>query len=215
MTELETQQITEIAKLSPFPMSDALKTTIVNAYHPVAGGGWGFHDRVYHSLEHILAVAKHFSQLEWQLPNDVFGAVLFHDAVYDVRSKDNEIKSAHLALEHGQSKRTADLILLTSKHGQLSRGDVDPDAAQFLDCDMAILAADSETYAHYEYGVAMEYLRDIDYSLYEAGRRQFLEGLLKREHFFFTSHFDEARARENIKNALKLEEVHRAASHMR
>src|SRR5262245_40584195 len=83
---LRTVMIESIAALSPFPLSSELKAALVAAYATPA--------RAYHTLEHILDVARHFSRLQWQQPREVFGAVLFHDAIYEVGREDNEQRSA-------------------------------------------------------------------------------------------------------------------------
>jgi predicted metal-dependent HD superfamily phosphohydrolase len=182
--------IDAIAALAPFRISDALKRTLVEAYATPP--------RAYHTLEHILDVAQHFSRLSWHQPRDVFGAVLFHDAVYDVSRRDNEQLSADLARGQGESERTAQLILLTAHHASPP----DADAAQFLDCDMAILCAEPAAFARYSQQIALEYVPVVGEEAYRAGRRRFLEGLLARPRIFFTARFDEARARSNIASAL-------------
>jgi predicted metal-dependent HD superfamily phosphohydrolase len=154
--------------------------------------------RAYHTLAHILDVAQHFSRLTWEQPADVFGAVLFHDAMYEAGRSDNEQRSAQLAVTHGASRHTAALILLTARHGRLERDDVGPDAAQFLDCDMAILASDPETFARYERQIAEEYVPVIGDTAYRIGRKRFVDRLLARPFIFFTPHFDEAKARANL-----------------
>jgi predicted metal-dependent HD superfamily phosphohydrolase len=186
--------IEAIATLSPFPLSAELKRALVDAYATPP--------RAYHTLEHILDVARHFSGLSWQQPNDVFGAVLFHDAVYEVGRPDNEARSAALAAQHGQSARTQALIELTARHGKLTRAELDDEAAQFLDCDMAILAAEPRAFDRYEQQIAQEYVPVVGEEAYRFGRRRFLEGLLARPHIFFTSHFDERQARDNLRRAL-------------
>jgi predicted metal-dependent HD superfamily phosphohydrolase len=184
--------IEAISALSPFPLSAELKRALVDAYATPP--------RAYHTLEHILDVARHFSQLTWQQPNDVFGAVLFHDAVYEVGKHDNEERSAQLARAHGMSELTQELIRLTARHGKIDHAA--GDAAQFLDCDMAILAAEPLAFDRYEQQIAQEYLPVVGEEAYRAGRRHFLEGLLARPHIFFTAHFDERQARDNLRRAL-------------
>lgn len=185
------EAIDAIAALAPAPLSDDLKRTLVHAYATPP--------RAYHTLEHILHVAQCFSRLTWRQPAAVFGAVLFHDAVYEVGHHDNEERSALLALAHGQPPRTAELIRLTARHGHLERADVDLDAAQFLDCDMAILASDPPTFARYEQQIAAEYVPVIGEDAYRKGRRRFVEGLLARPFIFFTPSFDDAKARDNLR----------------
>ena len=78
-----------------------------------------------------------------------------------------------------------------------------PDAAHFLDCDMAILGALPARFAEYERQVALEY-GHIDPALYQFGRRAFLEGVLGSPRIFLSDFFAqlEQRARDNIAAAL-------------
>ncbi len=102
----------------------------------------------------------------WQRPAEVYLAVLYHDAIYVAGRKDNEARSAALALQAiarapelagVDAARVEQLILLTARHGDLGPDDVDAEAALFLDCDMAILAAPEPVFAAYDRGVAEEY----------------------------------------------------------
>ncbi|MBE8228829.1 hypothetical protein IQA72_17620, partial [Leptospira borgpetersenii serovar Ballum] len=101
----------------------------------------------------------------WRQPAEVYLAVLYHDAIYEAGRKDNEARSAALALQAiaqapelagVDTARVEQLILLTARHGALGRDDVDAEAALFLDCDMAILAAPEPVFAAYDRGVAEE-----------------------------------------------------------
>jgi predicted metal-dependent HD superfamily phosphohydrolase len=146
----------------------------------------------------------------WQHPDEVYLAILFHDAIYVAGAKDNEARSAELAREAiaryalaVDVARVEELILLTARHGTLSPSDVDEEAALFLDCDMAILGSDS--FARYDAQIAEEYSA-IPRELYLAGRRRFLEKLLTVERIYLSDHFHallDARARENLRDALK------------
>lgn len=53
--------------------------------------------------------------------------------------------------------RVKALILLTARHGRLQPQDVDEEAALFLDCDMAILAAPAAVFDAYDAAIAEEY----------------------------------------------------------
>src|SRR5258708_7280841 len=113
--------------------------------------------RAYHDIHHVEEVIRRFAEVArdvgWQRPREVYLALLFHDAVYVPGSTDNETQSAELARDLVarylpdptlDRDRIAQLILLTCAHGKLSPSDVDPEAALFLDCDMAILGSDLE-----------------------------------------------------------------------
>jgi predicted metal-dependent HD superfamily phosphohydrolase len=160
--------------------------------------------RAYHTLEHVLDVARHWATQTWRQPKETFLAVLFHDAVYVAGKSDNEEKSAQLFESLcGKNERVTELIRLTALHGKTPP--VDEEAATFLDCDMAILGAPPEAFARYEQQIAQEYVPVIGEEAYALGRRRFLEGLLKRDRIFLSPAFHvrfDAQARANLRAAL-------------
>ena len=173
--------------------------------------------RHYHTLAHAAEVVRCWRELHdaglWQRPAEVWLAALFHDAIYEAGATTNEQRSAELARAaiarwlpgHGiDADRVAQLIELTARHGKLGPDDVDAEAALFLDCDMAILAAAPDAFAAYDRGIAAEYAA-VPAGAYAAGRRRFLEGLLAKDRIYLSNHFHErldARARANLKAAL-------------
>jgi predicted metal-dependent HD superfamily phosphohydrolase len=174
--------------------------------------------RAYHNFAHVKEVLRHYGEVAsgpgWEQPEEVRLAVLYHDAIYEAGRKDNEARSAELALEHMarwlpdrsiDASRVAELINLTARHGALAPGDVDRDAALFLDCDMAILAADEATFAAYDRGIAAEYRGHVPTWLFRLNRRRFLKGLLAKERIFLSDWFHErldANARINLRRAV-------------
>lgn len=136
-------------------------------------------------------------------------AAVFHDAVYNTRSRSNESDSAVMAenfiLSAGDSECRAvlaemvcKLILCTKTHS------VDPTieliSGLFLDCDLLILAAPSDIYDAYSHAIRMEYRQYSDED-YRIGRDKVLRSFLNRDRIFFTSEirakFEQA-ARANI-----------------
>lgn len=173
--------------------------------------------RAYHSFAHVQAVLGHFHQVAagpgWQAPKEVFLAILFHDAIYEAGRKDNEAKSADLARTAIETflpragldvARIEALIRLTARHGRVKPSEVDPDAAHFLDCDMAILGAPPEVFDAYDAAIAHEHRATAAF-LYRLGRRRFLKGLLRAPRIFLSDFFHQrldAPARENLRRAL-------------
>ncbi len=166
--------------------------------------------RGYHNANHIAEVLGWFDtvsdELGWKSPRDVYDAILFHDAIYDTHAQagDNETRSAELALAHGCSPRTAELIALTALHGKLARTDVDDEAALFLDCDTAILGAAPEAFDAYDRGIALEYA-SVRPDLYKQGRGAFLRMMRERPRLFLTDYFHaklDAAARANLDRAI-------------
>jgi predicted metal-dependent HD superfamily phosphohydrolase len=160
---------------------------------------YGSAGRAYHDLEHVRDVLDRFREVArdvgWAHPREVFVALLFHDAVYTPGAHDNEERSAELARESiarclpgVDGERVAWLIRVTARHGSLAPGDVDGEAALFLDCDMAILGSAAATYDAYERNIAREYAA-LPVEQFRAGRRRFLERLLACERIFLSDYF--------------------------
>ncbi len=170
----------------------------------------------------MLEVLGHYRDVAegpgWHRPDEVLFAVLYHDAVYVPGRSDNEAASAGLAVEHlsrwppandVDPSRVSELILLTARHGAIDRnalgdGPDAEDTRRFLDCDMAILAADPDRFAAYDREIDEEY-RAVPRWLYRIKRRQFFRRLLASERIYLSDHFHgrlEARARANLAAAL-------------
>ncbi len=163
--------------------------------------------RAYHDLRHVHAVAEWFAlwQGAWQRPCEVFGAVLFHDAIYEPRAADNEARSAALAREALAHTDVDVSLVATLIHGTaLSSSpparEAGSDLALFVDCDRAVLGAAPADYARYARGIADEYscLLPADY---RRGRRAFLERAIAADVLFLTPAMQERlgpQARENL-----------------
>ncbi len=168
--------------------------------------------RAYHTFAHVQRVLDHVAATPFDQPDEVYLAAVFHDAVYDATAKDNEARSAGIAREAiarwglaVDADRVAALIELTARHGGLVPGDVDEDAARFLDCDMAVLGADDAEFDAYDAGVAEEY-RAVPPDAYRAGRRAFLDKVLAKPRIFLSDRFHaalDARARANLRRAIE------------
>ncbi|HEX4460042.1 MAG TPA: hypothetical protein VIA18_18820 [Polyangia bacterium] len=173
--------------------------------------------RYYHDTRHLDEVVGRFADIArtigWQSPREVLLALLFHDVVYVAARHDNEAVSTDvartaiarwLAADGIDAERVVALILLTARHGTLTAADVDRDAALFVDCDMSILGAAPARFDEYERDVAREYAV-IPPDIYAAGRRHFLERVLKSDRIFLSDHVHaelDAAARANLRRAL-------------
>jgi predicted metal-dependent HD superfamily phosphohydrolase len=179
--------------------------------------------RAYHSFGHVQEVLRQYQAVAagpgWMQPAEVQLAVLYHDAIYDPARRDNEARSAELAVEHIERwlpdgavdpERVAHLINLTARHGQFSPDDFAQDPAPddvrcFLDCDMAILGADPAAFDVYDRGIAAEYRGHLPAWLFKLNRRRFIKGLLARDRIYLSDYFHErldARARSNLRRLL-------------
>jgi predicted metal-dependent HD superfamily phosphohydrolase len=167
--------------------------------------------RAYHTAEHIAEVLRWFDwaaeRTGWRDLVDVYLAIVFHDAIYDPLAADNEARSAALARDAvAASERTQMLIRLTARHAKLAPADLegDDDAAQFLDCDLAILAAPSERFDAYDAAIAREY-RAVPLDEFRRGRGAFLRTLLERPRLFLSELFHaelDRFARDNLRRVL-------------
>lgn len=174
--------------------------------------------RAYHNFSHVQEVLRRYDEVAqgpgWRQPVEVALAVLYHDAIYEPGRKDNEEQSAQLAAEHVARwlpsagvdvPRVIELIVLTARHGALSPGEVDDEAARFLDCDMAILGADPAVFDAYDRGIAAEYRGHVPAWLFRINRRRFLKALLGLERIYLSDFFHErldVQARRNLRRAV-------------
>lgn len=174
--------------------------------------------RAYHNLGHIADVLHHYRDVAlergWRAPREVWLAALYHDAVYVAGCADNEAKSADIAADQiarwlpdddVDVDRVRTLIELTACHGRLAQADVDAEAALFLDCDMAILAAPPAQFDAYQDAIADEYRSVASASDFRAGRAEFLAALLSRSYIYLSARFHGAMdgpARANLRRAL-------------
>lgn len=164
--------------------------------------------RKYHTARHVAHVVGWYDWVAetvgWKNPWDVFVAAVFHDAVYDPKGRVNEERSVYAARTFaGASDRACELILLTARHGSLKPGDVDVEAARFLDCDMAILGADEDEFDAYDAGVAAEYAC-VPPAAFREGRFRFLMSLLVKPRIFLSDEFHaklDVQARFNVMHA--------------
>jgi predicted metal-dependent HD superfamily phosphohydrolase len=175
-------------------------------------------DRHYHGLAHIEALLRLAEEHAGLIADRgvLEAGIWFHDAVYDTRRKDNEEKSAELALARlagiatpDRLARVAMMIRATRDHIVPVFGDGAPvsaarDCALFLDFDLAILGSPTAEFAAYETAVRREYswVREPQWI---AGRRAVLEYFLARPAIYATAQFrasHEAAARRNLGNAL-------------
>lgn len=175
--------------------------------------------RAYHNIQHVHEVTAHYrnvaASVGWKHPKEVYLAVLYHDAIYQAGRKDNEVRSAEMAVaavekylgdESIDIAMLSNLIQLTASHGHLQTASLDNDSKHFLDCDMAILGADSAQFLAYDKAIACEYRGKLPGWLFQFYRRKFLKNLLDSPRIYLSEFFHElyeAKARTNIAGLLK------------
>ena len=164
--------------------------------------------RYYHNLTHLEEMVFWFFKYKEQLqqPNEVLFSIFYHDYVYKVTRKDNELKSAEHAIvllkpNHQLNKQQVfDHILAT----QLHQHNKNEDSNWLIDFDLKILSKDWEDYKIYCQQIRNEYKIYPDF-LYNPGRKKALEHFLANKNIYQTQEFRtlfEAKARENIKKEI-------------
>ena len=174
--------------------------------------------RAYHHFGHVQELLRHIDTVaagpEWKNRLEVTLAALFHDSVYLPGRSDNEARSAELAaglipthLPQADVARVRQLILLTARHGTLTRTELadDADAMHFLDADMAIIGASPADFDAYDAAVAEEYSSVVPGMIFRFNRRRFLQRLLDLDRIFLSDFFHtrlDAAARANLRRVL-------------
>lgn len=148
--------------------------------------------RRYHDVVHLVTVLRHVDELAaFAVDADVVRiAAWFHDAVYDVRSQDNEAASAMLAetvldrldVDPDCTAEVSRLVRLTAGH--VTEPD-DRDGGVLCDADLAVLAGRPDEYADYAASVRAEYAH-VGEAAFAVGRAAVLRGLLDRPRLYRT-----------------------------
>jgi predicted metal-dependent HD superfamily phosphohydrolase len=153
---------------------------------------WSEPQRRYHTLDHLSHVLRVVADHQ-DRAQDVAAVTLaawYHDAVYDPRRVDNEEASALLAeaalpalgVPDTQLAEVARLVRLTATHDPVPG---DRNGGLLTDADLAILAADPDTYLAYTQAVRAEYAFVPD-AAFAAGRAEVLHNLLALPRLFHT-----------------------------
>lgn len=172
---------------------------------------WCEPQRAYHSLQHLSECIAHFegSMLLAKAPGEVEIALWFHDAVYALKGKDNERRSADWARDalsaagaNPAAVSRVEALIMATCHDVVPH---DADAQLLVGIDLAILGADPTRFAEYDRQVAIEYSW-VPGFVYRFKRRQVLRGFLDRPAIYQTAHFRdrlEAQARLNLAAATR------------
>lgn len=167
--------------------------------------------RAYHTFAHIRHCLGEFEQVRHLATNSdtVELALWYHDAIYDTKAKDNEERSAALAVKMvrnaslpdnlGQS--VANLITAT-KH---TTAPTNPDVQLLVDIDLSILGQSKEIFDEYERQIRKEY-EWVSENEFITGRLAILKSFLDRPFIYSTEFFRkkyENIARKNLERSVK------------
>lgn len=164
--------------------------------------------RYYHNLTHLEEMVFWFLKYKQQLqqPNEVLYSIFYHDYVYNVTRKDNELKSAEhaIALLKPNHQLNKQLVFDSIVATQLHQHSENKDSNWLIDFDLKILSKDWEDYKTYCQQIRKEYNIYPDF-LYNPGRKKALAHFLENENIYqtetFRTHFED-KARENIQKEI-------------
>lgn len=167
--------------------------------------------RHYHTLDHIENLFQELFPIQEKIEDwdTIQFSIFYHDIIYNASQKDNEEKSAILAIERlkeiglpeDQILKCNHQILLTKSH-EIS----DTDTNYFTDADLSILGKTWDTYEEYYKNIRKEYRIYPDF-MYNGGRKKALKHFLEMKRIFKTDYFQEKyenQARLNLQKELEI-----------
>ncbi len=167
--------------------------------------------RAYHTIQHLRHGLDTF-ELVWPLSichNVVELAIWYHDAVYNTEAKDNEKRSAALAVEMVKKASLPDsfgqlvynLIMATDPSAGVPN---DPDARFIRDIDLSILGQPKKIFDEYDGQIRKEY-EWVPEDVFFAERSKILDSFLRHPPIYLTQFFRdkyEPQARRNLARSL-------------
>lgn len=173
--------------------------------------GYTTRKRHYHTLNHVSDMLKTAETYQDHLedPIAIQYSIFYHDLVYSITRKDNELKSAEIAqkrmIELGipdwRIAKTYNQIMATQHNAKPS----DSDMCFLIDIDLQVLGQLPETYDVYANNIRKEYSIYPAF-MYNKGRKKVLSSFLERERIYHTESFFEkfeSQARQNLQRELK------------
>ncbi|MBL4642181.1 MAG: hypothetical protein JKY44_01180 [Flavobacteriaceae bacterium] len=165
--------------------------------------------RAYHNQKHLQELFTYFDAYKQHLENPalVEFSIFYHDIIYSIWKKDNEEKSALLAIE-----RLASLQLhahdLDSIHEQIiatkTHTTIHADTAWMIDFDLGILGQSPAVYLDYTKSIREEY-KSVPTFMYTKGRKIVLQHFINKPFIYATAAFQklyEEQAKLNLINEL-------------
>jgi predicted metal-dependent HD superfamily phosphohydrolase len=164
------------------------------------------HIRYYHNLDHLIHFVDLALQYQHQIEDfDTFlFSVFYHDFIYQVPGKNNELQSAEVAQKRlllihypdTKIRRCFLQICATENH----RASQEEDTNWLIDLDLAILGANRDKYIEYANNIRQEYSIYPD-KIYNQGRSKLLNTFLNEKSLYktklFQDEFEEV-ARKNL-----------------
>jgi len=185
---------------------------IVNRLWKEISDNYSESKRYYHNLEHLDKLLEELTNIKDKLEdwNTILFSLFYHDIIYNATRKDNEKRSAELAIERMMEIGVEEVIIESTKLHILATKShsiaINSDTNYFTDADVSILGYDWEVYSKYFLAVRKEY-KVYPNVVYKAGRKKVLNHFLAMERIFKTDYFYdryEKRAKENMNKELAL-----------
>lgn len=163
--------------------------------------------RHYHTQQHLGECLSAFDAARTlaEHPDEVELALWFHDAIYDIKSHDNEQRSADWARAAlsaadvaAEAAERVHALVMATRHTAVPSG---RDEQLLVDIDLSILGAARPRFDEYEQQIRQEYAY-VPGFLFRRKRREILKGFLDRPAIYSTPHLHdalEARARDNLR----------------
>lgn len=167
--------------------------------------------RHYHNVKHLEAVLKCIDNTAFLAENkyEIEIALWFHDSIYTLFSKSNELDSAKWAsrfLKKNSAcmevQQHVNALILATAHLSPPKTN---DEKLIVDIDLLVLGLNESHYDKFLKEVRSEY-RIVPTVIYRRKRKEVLSRFLKREKIYFLDYFFEkyeSVARENIKREIK------------
>lgn len=161
-------------------------------------------------MQHLDECFTNFAMIRREAvhPAEIELALWFHDAIYDVKNHDNELKSADWArlelLRAGAAEGTANRVhalVMVTRHNALPST---IDEQILVDIDLSVLGAEPNRFDEYETQVRAEYAW-VPEPVYRSKRSEILQAFLDRNSIYSTPSFQsrlETQARSNLTRSL-------------
>lgn len=164
--------------------------------------------RQYHNLNHLEEMIVQFDLYASHLknPNAILYSIFYHDIIYKPTRKDNELKSAELAVAilpkdaQLDKQLVFDAICATQQH----QHNVNEDINYLIDFDLKVLSKSWADYQVHYQQIRKEY-KIYPTILYKPGRKKALEHFLKQEFIYTTGLFRnlyDAAAKDNLRKEM-------------
>lgn len=155
----------------------------------------------YHNWKHIAyCMAELINQGYFHV--DLLRGILLHDAI-DPNKRGELNRFSFYGMNAEALEYTWEAIAATD-HEHLNENSLKLYQKIIHDIDMSILAADGTQYDKYMMQIRREYVdtKGITFDKFIQGRKEFIKSLLNKDHIFFTSHYSETLARDNLRREL-------------